>query len=100
MKLYIDTTNSETVKIALDEMVFTAESKIQKSQMLLPFIETVLKENNLTLKDITEIEVNTGPGSFTGIRVGVSIAQTLAWSLNIPLNGKDIIKESLDISYE
>jgi len=100
MKLYIDTTNSEIVRIGLDGKIFEAESKKEKSQMLLPFIEKTFQENNLTLKDLTEIEVNTGPGSYTGIRVGVSVAQALAWSLNLPLNGKDISKEPLEIVYE
>ena len=100
MKLYIDTTNSEIVKIAIGDKIFEVESKVQKSQMILPFIEKTLEESNLTLKDLTEIEVNTGPGSFTGIRVGISVAQALAWSLSIPLNGKTISKDALLVSYE
>ena len=53
------------------------------------------------IKDISEIEVNTGPGSFTGLRVGVSIANALGWALGIPVNGKDLKKgEVVDIKYE
>ena len=53
-------------------------------------VEKVLKGKGLTLKDIDSIEVNTGPGSFTGIRVGMSIANALSFSLKIPVNGKKV----------
>lgn len=41
----------------------------------------------MKLSDITEIQVKTGPGSFTGLRVGVSVAKTLGKLLHIPVNG-------------
>src|SRR6185369_11298141 len=101
MKLYIDTTDTNKIKVALDEKTVEADSKKEKSQLLLPLVEQTLKDNGLTFKDITEIEVNTGPGSFTGIRVGLAVAQTLAWVLKIPLNGKRINEgEQIDINYQ
>ena len=42
----------------------------------------------MKLLDITEIEVHTGPGSFTGLRVGIAVATTLGKLLNIPVNGQ------------
>jgi tRNA threonylcarbamoyladenosine biosynthesis protein TsaB len=42
------------------------------------------------MDQIKEIEVNLGPGSFTGLRVGVSVANALAWTLKVPVNGKKI----------
>jgi len=48
----------------------------------------LLTENKLTLKMITAIDINTGPGSYTGLRVGMAVAQTLSFFLDIPLNGK------------
>lgn len=56
--------------------------------MLLPVIELMLREHSLTLGDITDIEVATGPGSFTGLRVGTAIANALGYLLDIPVNGK------------
>ena len=101
MKLYIDTSQREEILISLNGEVFKTKSKKEKSQRLLPFIDEVLKKKKLTLKDLTEIEVNGGPGSFTGLKVGVSVAQTLGWALNIPVNGKNIKEgESIKIKYK
>ncbi len=88
MKLYIDTSNREKIILGLNEKFFETKSKERSSQKLLPFIHKILKENNLTAKDITEIKVNTGPGSFTGLRVGIAVANALAFALKVPVNGK------------
>ena len=56
--------------------------------MVLPMIEEVLREHNLKLSDISEIRVATGPGSFTGLRVGTTVANALGYLLDIPVNGK------------
>jgi len=93
MKLFIDTSNSEKIVVGLDDERFTADAREEKAQMLLAFIDEVLKKKNRKIKDITEIEVNTGPGSFTGLRVGLSVANTIGWVLGIPVNGKDIKKD-------
>lgn len=60
------------------------------SQVLLPLIEKLLKSQKLDYKDLKGIEVEVGPGSFTGLRVGVSVANALAYALGIPVNGKKI----------
>lgn len=101
MKLFIDTSNSERIKVGLDDEMFVADSRKEKSQILLPFIDKLLKKKDKKIGDITEIEVNTGPGSFTGLRVGVSVANALGWVLGVSVNGKDVRKgETLDIKYE
>lgn len=101
MKLFIDTSNRDKIVIGLDDKRFATSAREEKSQKLLPFIDEILKKEGKKIKDITEIEVNTGPGSFTGLRVGVSVASTLGWALGIPVNGKDLSKgESIDITYE
>ena len=51
--------------------------------MTLPEIDNMFKEINITPKDINKIMVVVGPGSFTGVRIGVTIAKVYAWSLNI-----------------
>lgn len=61
------------------------------SHDLLPLIEEALRENNLTLTDISEISVHTGPGSFTGLRVGIAVANTLGLLLGVAVNGKKVI---------
>lgn len=89
----IDTTNNKEVtaglKIDGDEFIERKPLDTRKAQVVLPMLETMLKKHGLQVKDITGIEVNTGPGSFTGIRVGISIATTLGFLLTIPVNGKD-----------
>ena len=101
MKLFIDTSNSERIVVGFDKERFEADSREEKSQKLLPFIDELLKKRGKKIEDITEIEVNTGPGSFTGLRVGVSVANALGWILGVPVNGKNLKKgESVDIKYE
>ena len=89
-KLIIDTTNNKSTSIRLqtstkiDEII---EDSLPKSQSTLKIIDKILKKNNLKPTDIEEIEVNTGPGSFTGTRVGVAIANALGFGLDIKVNG-------------
>lgn len=45
-------------------------------------IKTALKKHNLKSEDVSEFIVNSGPGSFTGIKIGVTISNTLNWALN------------------
>jgi tRNA threonylcarbamoyl adenosine modification protein YeaZ len=100
MKLYIDTTKTETITIKFDDRVYTTTSKKEKAQRLLPFIIEKLNDENINVGDITEVNVNTGPGSFTGIRIGVAIASTLGWVLGIPVNGKKLANGRMpDIKY-
>ena len=101
MKLFIDTSSAEKIIVGLDDRRFETEARQEKSQKLLPFIDELLKKRGKKIEDITEIEVNTGPGSFTGLRVGVSVANTLGWVLGVTVNGKNLKKgESVDIKYE
>lgn len=93
MKLFIDTSKTERITIGLDDQRFTTQAKKEKAQKLLSLIDQTLKEKKKTLKDIKEIEINTGPGSFTGLRVGISVANALGYSLNIPVNGRNTKKE-------
>ena len=90
MKLTIDTSKQEetTVTLVKDDKQFASltEKKVN-TQLVLPLIEKMLTEQRMKLLDITEIEVHTGPGSFTGLRVGITIATTLGKLLSIPVNG-------------
>ena len=89
MILFIDT-HDELITIALknneDLFIKTKVSEYAHSVYTMPMIEEVFKENNLNIKDLEKLIVVNGPGSFTGIRIGLSIAKTLAYALNISIN--------------
>ena len=92
--LSIDTTNNKevTVGLKIDGKEFIEKKPLdtRKAQVVLPMLEKLLQVHKLSLQDLTAIEVNPGPGSFTGIRVGLSIANTLGYLLHIPVNGKEV----------
>lgn len=54
------------------------------SRTLMPMVDGMLKNAGIPLSDISLIAVAAGPGSFTGLRIGVSAAKGLAWSLGLP----------------
>ncbi|MCD4694286.1 hypothetical protein K8R62_02925 [bacterium] len=94
MILYLDTvTNIKKIKIALLEGgkssyqgEFSAYKK--QSEKLLFLIDKVLNDNDLKLSDIEKIKVNNKGGSFTSLRIGVVTANSLAFALNIPIEGE------------
>lgn len=88
MKLLIDTSDGKKTIVKLDKMVLEKTAESYGSQQVLILIEEILKKNKKKLQDLTEIEVNLGPGSFTGLRIGVTVANTLGFVLDIPVNGK------------
>lgn len=84
MKLYLDTSTPETIlKLNDQEYRYTFDRAL--AEKLLDFIREKLAENNATWQDLTEITFMSGPGSFTGLRIGASIVNALAHELNIPL---------------
>ena len=97
MELFIDTSDAETITVSLienNEVVKTLSDKNRfGSQVLLPLIKKLLKFEKLELQDLKGIKVKTGPGSFTGLKVGVAAANSLAFSLGIPVNGKALETE-------
>lgn len=88
--LAIDTaTENCSVALQAGERVFSraAESPREHSQRVLGFVDEVVAEAGIQLTDIQGIVVGNGPGSFTGVRIGVSVAQGLAFSLQCPVVG-------------
>ena len=87
--LYIDTSSSYLYTSIVENDKLISEIKEEFGQSLsevaLPRIVSMFEDNNLSPKDIDKIIVVNGPGSFTGIRIGITIAKIYAWSLNIPI---------------
>lgn len=79
-----------SVGIVMDDR-FVAERSVSGKKLhsvrLIPFIKNVLTDAALTLEDLDGIAVSSGPGSFTGIRLGVATARTLAQVLDLPVVG-------------
>ncbi len=84
MKLYLDTSTPTTI-LKLDDQTYEWESGRDLAENLLAFIRNKLAENGKTFNDIEEITFMTGPGSFTGLRIGAAVVNTLASELKIPL---------------
>lgn len=66
---------------------YTIDNGLTQSELLLPMAENLLKSLNLTFSDIELYATSVGPGSFTGVRIGVSLIKGLAFGRNIPCVG-------------
>lgn len=84
MKLYLDTSNPKTI-LKLDDREYEWDSGRTLARDLLKFIHDKLVENGADWHDISEITFFAGPGSFTGLRIGATVINTLAQDLNVPL---------------
>lgn len=69
-----------------------AEQNFSHAEKLHVFIEELLTENNLKFSDLSAIAVSQGPGSYTGLRIGVSSAKGFCYALNIPLIAIDTLQ--------
>lgn len=89
VRLGIETTSLKaSLALASDETLITERSSDRQrshSEFVTRALEEMLLEHKLKISDVTEISVSVGPGSFTGIRVGISLAKTLGYALNRPL---------------
>ena len=90
--LIIDSSGSEVIRVAVktsDRGQHALEKPLSKAkaQEVLPMVEELFKEQELTFDDVTAITVSVGPGSYTGLRVGIAIANMLGFLLGVPING-------------
>lgn len=101
--LYIDTSSSFLYSAIYKNNTIISEVKEEYGQSLsevtLPKIVEMFTNNNLSPKDVDKIIVVNGPGSFTGIRIGVTIAKVFAWTLKIPIT-TILSLEAMSISSE
>lgn len=84
--LGIDTSHDETV-IGLNGKVVAWKSVRNQSKELLPKIDKLLQAQKIKPVKLKGVAVNTGPGSFTGLRVGVTVANGFGYGLKLPVAG-------------
>ena len=87
--LFIDTSSSfVNIYIVKDDSILVSKSYHTLKDMansIMPLIRESFNEVDFKVNDIDKIFVTVGPGSFTGVRVGITVAKTISWSLNIPV---------------
>ena len=96
--LAIDTAN-ENIAIALlneDTVLFEYNQAMPRGQgeALIPLIQDMLNQSNLAPRDINQIAVAIGPGSFTGVRIGMATARGMGLALDIPVYGTTTLEAS------
>ena len=69
-----------------------AEEGYSHAERLHVFIEEIIKEAGISLNDLSAVAVSQGPGSYTGLRIGVSAAKGLCFALGIPLIAVDTLQ--------
>lgn len=92
--LRIDTSDSRNIRVGLqvgwEKYYLSSATQTLKAQVVLPLIEQLLKQQSHLLEDVSRIQVETRPGSYTGIKVGISVANALSLSLLKPVNNKRV----------
>ncbi len=87
--LFIDTHAEEVLMILYKDGNFlnlkSVPSPQNHSTVAMSTLHQLLSEKEVTIKEVNEIIIVIGPGSFTGVRIGVVIAKTLAYTLNVPI---------------
>lgn len=91
LTIVIDSSGSDAIRVVLeigDDTRHEVKKPVSqaKAQEVLPMIEKLLADHDMALSSVTAIRVNTGPGSYTGLRVGVAIANMLGTLLEVPVN--------------
>ena len=89
------TAKAATVCVSEDEKalgLYTIDNGLTQSELLLPMAEDLLSSLKLSFNDIELYATSVGPGSFTGVRIGVSLVKGLAFGKNIPCVGVSTIE--------
>ncbi len=98
--ILLDSSNTSlSVGIAKDGKLFdfiSYEAWQRQSEYMLPELDKILNRNNIAKEDISDVVVAIGPGSYTGVRIAITIAKVMATALNIPLYGVSSLRVQKD----
>ena len=87
--ILLDSSNTNlSVGVARDNLILgyvSYEAWQQQSEYMIPELDKLLKEKNIKREEITDVIVAKGPGSYTGVRIAITIAKTIATALNAKL---------------
>ncbi len=101
--LHIDTRDNKNVvaKLDIDGKIIEANSinEDRRPESIVNLIAAVCEKAGIRVQDVDEINVEEGPGSYTGLKVGVSVANALSFALGKKVNGK-MIGEMVEPTYE
>lgn len=101
-ELFIDTHYQELVLVLFkDGRIFDKRMKKdgKHSEYFIPLLQELLEQNSVTFDDLSGVIVINGPGSFTGVRIGVVVAKMISYSKNIPLKALSYL-QALDLEYD
>lgn len=111
-KIYIDTTERYNKIVRIVE-INTRDSKVTEENSpnekliaqekgdidIIATIKSLLAKNNIHFKDIIEVIPNTGPGSFTGLKMGITDANIMNWALSMITDTKDMSQKTYTPNY-
>ncbi|WP_193323316.1 tRNA (adenosine(37)-N6)-threonylcarbamoyltransferase complex dimerization subunit type 1 TsaB [Erwinia endophytica] len=93
--LAIDTATEACSVALLNDGQITAHFELcarEHTQRILPLVQDILQQRQMVLTDLDALAFGQGPGSFTGVRIGIGIAQGLALGANLPMVGISTLK--------
>lgn len=105
MKLLAVETSSKTASVALvsEEKLlgeFTVQTKFTHSQSLLPMVDQMLKQAGVSITEIDGFAASVGPGSYTGLRIGIAAVKAFGFALNKPVYGVGTLMAMIDQAKE
>lgn len=101
MKLLAVETATKTASVALvseDRLLgeFTVQTQFTHSQSMMPMLDQLLQQAGISIDEVDGFAASIGPGSYTGLRIGISAVKTFGFALNKPVYGVETLPAMID----